>query len=133
MPLVPPGLVLSVNVLAGVSLLAFGTSYRLARVLSRGSAALAALPLLTAGVLVVYVFGEDGYRGNGTSRWDAYRSSGGALSSMFVLSVSLMAVCATLLVHAGLRNRARELGVTAFAGGLTADGTALARWNLGAS
>lgn len=71
-------------------------------------------------MLVVYVFGDDSYRGDGTSRWDAYRSAGGALGPMFVLSVVLMTVCAALLVHAGLRNRARELRVTAFAGGLTA-------------
>ena len=49
-------------------------------------------------MLTAYVFGEDSYRGNGISRWDAYRSPGGALGPMFVLSVALLAGCAALLL-----------------------------------
>jgi len=88
-------------------------------VLVRRSVTLASLPLLIAAVLSVYVFGEDSYRGNGISRWDAYRSPGGALGSMFVLSVALMAVCAAGLVYAGLGAKERLFRVAAFAGGLT--------------
>lgn len=66
------------------------------------------------------MFGEDSYRGNGISRWDAYRSPGGALGTMFVLSVGLMVVSAALLAYAGLRGRNRLLRVTAFAAGITA-------------
>ena len=67
----------------------------------------------------MYVFGEDSYRRNGISRWDAYRSPGGALGPMFVLSVALMVGCAALLVYAGLQGSDRLLRVTALVGGLT--------------
>jgi hypothetical protein len=83
------------------------------------SAALAGLPLLPAGVLTAYVFGEDSYRGNGISRWDAYRSPDGALGTMFVLSLALMIVGAALIAYAGLRGRDRLLLITAFATGIT--------------
>lgn len=66
------------------------------------------------------MFGEDDYRGNGISRWDAYRSPGGALGPMFVLSIGLMIVSAALLVYAGLRGRNSLLRVTALAAGVTA-------------
>lgn len=112
-------LVLLANFLVASALLAVATSHRLVHLLSRRAAALAALPLLTAVLVTVYVFGEDSYRGNGISRWDAYRSPGGALGPMFVLSVALMAGCAALLFYAGLRGRDRLLRVTAFTGGLT--------------
>lgn len=114
-----PGLVLLTNFVVALALLAVATSYRLVRLLSRHSVALAALPLVTAVVVTLYVFGEDSYRGNGISRWDAYRSPGGALGSMYVLSVALMAGCAALLFYAGLQGRHRLLRVTALAGGLT--------------
>ena len=52
--------------------------------------------------------------GNNISRWDAYRSPGGALGWTFVLSVALMAVCAAVLFYAGLRGRDGLLRVTAF-------------------
>lgn len=84
--------------------------------LARNRAALAALPLVTALLLVLYVFGEDSYRGNGISRWDAYRSPGGALGPMFVLSVALLCACAGLLLYAGLRGRARLLRASALGG-----------------
>ena len=120
-----PALVLLANFFVGVALLAVAISDRFVRLLSRHSVALvavAALPLLTAVLLAAYVFGEDSYRGNGISRWDAYRSPGGALGPMFVLSLALMAVCAALLLYAGLRSRHRLLRMTAFAGGLTSLG-----------
>jgi hypothetical protein len=49
-----------------------------------------------------------------------YRSPGGELGPMYVLSVALMAGCAALLLYAGLRNRHRLFRVSAFVGGLTA-------------
>ena len=110
--------ILLVNFLVAVALLAVAASDRLVRSLSRNSVVFAALPLLTAVLLTVYVFGEDSYRGNGISRWEAY-ASGGALGPMFVLSVALMVGCAALLFYAGLRGRNRLLRVTALAGGLT--------------
>lgn len=115
----PPGLVVLANAAAGVTLVAAACSSRLFRLLSRRSAALAALTLLIATLLSVYVFGEDSYRRNGISRWDAYRSPGGVLGSMFVLSVMLMVVCAAALAYAGLEARARLFRVAALAGGLT--------------
>jgi len=114
-----PGFVLLANLSVGALLVAVAGASRLARVLVRRSVTLASLPLLIAAVLSVYVFGEDSYRGNGISRWDAYRSPGGALGSIFVLSVALMAVCAAGLVHAGLGAKERLFRVAAFAGGMT--------------
>ena len=64
------------------------------------------------------VFGEDSYRDDGTSRWDAYRSPGGALGAMFVLSIALMVSGAALLAYSGLRNRTRVFRTTAFTCGL---------------
>jgi hypothetical protein len=78
------------------------------------------LPLVAAALLAAYVFGEDNYRGNGISRWDAYRSPGGALGPMFVLSLGLMTVSAALLAFAGLRGHAPLLRLTAFGAGATA-------------
>jgi hypothetical protein len=115
---VSPGVVLLMSVLASAGLLVIAGNRRLLHVLARRSAALAALPLVTAVLLIVYVFGEDSYRGNGISRWNAYRSPGGALGPMFVASVALMFVCAALLLYAGLRGRDRLLRLTAFVGGL---------------
>ena len=120
--MVPPLLVVLVNMLVALLLVAVATSGRLTRgrPRPRRSAAIAALPLLTAGLLTAYVFGEDSYRGNGISRWDAYRSPGGALGPMFVLSIGLMVVSAALLAYAGLRGRNRLLRATAFATSITA-------------
>jgi hypothetical protein len=115
---VSPSVVLLVSVLAGAGLLVIAGNRRLVHLLSRRSAALAALPLVTAVLLIVYVFGEDSYRGHGISRWNAYRSPGGALGPMFVASVGFMVVCAALLVYAGLRGRGRLLRLAAFVGGL---------------
>jgi hypothetical protein len=116
---VPAGLVVLVDFLVGMALLAVAASDRLVHFLSRRSVALAALPLLSAVLLTVYVFGEDSYRRNGISRWEAYRSPGGALGPMFVLSVALMVGCAALLFYSGLRGRDHLLRATAFVGGLT--------------
>lgn len=113
---------LFVNFVVAAALLTVAVSQGLVRRLSRGSAALATLPLLNAVVLSAYVFGEDSYRGNGISRWDAYRSPGGALGPMFVLSVVLLVVCSALLLFAGLRGSDRLFRVTAFAGVLTSLG-----------
>ena len=118
----PVELVLLANFVVAAALLTVAVGQGLLRRLSRGSAALAALPLLNAALLTAYVFGEDSYRGNGISRWQAYRSPGGALGPMFVLSVVLMVACAVLLLYAGLRGRDRLFRVAAAAGGLTALG-----------
>lgn len=110
------------NLLVGAALLVVASSDRLVGSLSRYSAALAVLPLLAAALLSVYVFSEDSYRGNGVSRWDAYRSPGGALGPMYVISVALMAACAAALIYAGLRGRDRLLRLTALGGAITSLG-----------
>ena len=97
----PPGFVLLANLAVGALLVAVAGTSRLARVPVRRSLSLASLPLLIAAVLSVYVFGDDNYRGNGISR--SQGGARGALGSMFVLTVALMAVCA-----AGLRVLARK-------------------------
>jgi hypothetical protein len=118
--MVPPFLVVLVNILVALLLVAVACSGWLTQGGRRWSAMVAALPLLTAGLLTAYVFGEDSYRGNGISRWDAYRSPGGALGPMFVLSVGLMVVSAAMLAYAGLRGRSRLLRATALAAAITA-------------
>jgi hypothetical protein len=115
----PVEVVLLATFLNAAALLAVASSDRLVHALSPRSAALAALPLVTAVLLSVYVFGEDSYRGNGISRWDAYRSPGGALGPMFALSIVLMVACAVLLFYGGLRRRHSLVRVTAFATALT--------------
>lgn len=76
---------------------------------------LAVLSLVDALLLGFFVFGEDSYRDNGTSRWDAYQSPGGALGPMFVLSLVLLGAAAALLAVAGLRGWPRLLGAMALA------------------
>jgi hypothetical protein len=72
--------------------------------------AAAAVPLALGAFFVVWVFSEDTYRRNGISRWDAYRSPGGALTGLFVVSVAVLAVaCVALAV---LRGRAYRLAAT---------------------
>jgi hypothetical protein len=119
MDAVPTPLVLLANFLIALALFGVAASMSLVRLLSRRSVTLAALPLVSAVLLTLYVFGEDSYRGNGVSRWDAYRSPGGALGPMYVLSVVLMAGCAALLFYASLRSRHSVFRVSAFVGGLT--------------
>ena len=117
MPVFP---VLLVNTLVAVLLVVVASWKGLTPLLRRRWAIVAALPLLLAGLLVAYVFGEDTYRDNGISRWDAYRSPGGALTPMFVLSIALMAAAAGLIVYAGLTARTGLLRATAGAAGLVA-------------
>jgi hypothetical protein len=76
------------------------------------------LPLSAAAVLSLYVFGEDSYRHSGISRWDAYRSPGGALGSMFVLSVALMASGGAALAYTSVRGRRRVFRAAAVTSGL---------------
>jgi hypothetical protein len=82
------------------------------------SSLFALVALVDAVLLISFVFGEDDYRGNGITRWDAYRSPGGALGPMFVASVALLVVAAGLLVVAGARGRRRLFGATALAASL---------------
>ena len=100
----PPIVVLLVNVGESLTLLILGSSWWWSsRTLSRSWALVAALPLVNAGILAAFVFGEDSYRDNGISRWDAYRSPGSALGPLFTVSVALMAVSACVLALAALR------------------------------
>jgi hypothetical protein len=87
---------------------------------TRRTALLAVLPALSACLLAIYVFGEDSYRDDGTSRWDAYTSGGGAAGEMFVLSIALMGACAVLLAASALLGRRRLLQASAVVGGLGA-------------
>jgi hypothetical protein len=107
-----------VNFVAAASLLAVS----MRRLIGQGShrwVLISVLPLVDAGVLAAYVFGEDTYRDNGTSRWQAYRSPGGALGGMFVASVALMAFCAALLAYSGQRGDSRLFRWSAFAGSVS--------------
>jgi hypothetical protein len=63
--------------------------------------------VLDAGILVAFVFSEDTYRGSGISRWDAYRSPGGALGGMFIASVAALLMIAVILAYAELRRSLR--------------------------
>ena len=88
------------------------------RAAGRRHLAFAIVPLLCAAVLAAYVFGEDSYRGNGISRWDAYRSPGGGLGDLFVVTIVVLVGCNAALGYASLRDRrclfAAWAGVTAF-------------------
>jgi hypothetical protein len=106
--------------LVGLALVGVSIGQHPTRRRSRGWAVLAVLPLLAAGLLAAYVFGEDSYRGDGTSRWNAYRSPGGALGPMLVASLALMSLSAALLALAALRGQALLLRLTAFGAGVTA-------------
>jgi hypothetical protein len=79
----------------------------------RFAAAAALVPAALAVLLAVYVFGDDTYRDTGISRWDAYRSPGGALGPMFVVSLALLALCALALAYAGLGGKRRVYRLTA--------------------
>lgn len=113
-----PAIVLLANLATAATLLVAGVA-RVVRTQGHPSVGLAALPLVAASLLTVYVFGEDSYRGNGITRWDAYRSPGGALGPMFVLSVAALVACSAALAYAGVRRRDRVFRITALAGGLT--------------
>jgi hypothetical protein len=81
---------------------------------------LSALPLLDACLLAVYVFGDDTYRSGDISRWEAYRSPGGALGAMFVGSVVALALCAALLLYSSLGERPRLFRWSALTGSVSA-------------
>jgi hypothetical protein len=98
------GLLILIDLFVAVALLAVAVLPRLGAGTIR-SAAVAALPLVAGALLAVYVFGEDDYRGGGISRWDAYRSPGGALGTMFVASIVAMLGAAALLAYAARRGR----------------------------
>jgi hypothetical protein len=115
-----PSVVLLINILVALTLLAVGSSRRWIATFPRLVLVFAGLPVLNAALLAVYVFGEDSYRHDGTSRWDAYRSPGGALGPMFVLSVALMVAGAALLAYAALRTRTHLFRSTALSCGLGA-------------
>ena len=82
---------------------------------------LAVVPLAYVALLVAFVFGEDSYRANGISRWDAYRTPGGALEPMFFATVALMALAAASMILAVAQKRGRLMRASA----LGATGVAL--------
>lgn len=49
------------------------------------------------------MFSEDTYREGGISRWNAYRSPGGALGGMFIASVATLTLSSALVAYAGFR------------------------------
>jgi hypothetical protein len=110
---VPPFLVLLANLLVALILVMVGVRGFLSLRLTRTSVGFALLPLVDAVLLASFVFGEDSYRDNGISRWNAYRSPGGALGPMFVASLALLIVCAALLVYSVRRDRGELFASTA--------------------
>jgi hypothetical protein len=115
---VPTQVVLVVNLVTAAVLIAAAMGDRVMRLCSPVGAGLALLPLLNGAVLVAYVLGEDSYRDNGISRWEAYRSPGGALGSMFAVSLGLLALCAGILIYAAVRPRRALFRATALGGGI---------------
>ena len=82
--------------------------------LTRRYRAVASLPLLDAALLAAFVFGEDSYRGNGISRWDAYRSPGGELDELFGVTIAALIGCAVALGYSAIRGRRRLFAAVAF-------------------
>jgi len=115
----PVQLVLGVNFICAAGLLAAAVRTRRQGLGSRSAAALALLLFLDGALLAAYVFGEDSYRDNGISRWEAYRSPGGALGPMFVISLVALALCAIVLIYATRRTKPGLLRTTAACGGIT--------------
>ena len=76
----------------------------------------AAVVVAALGVFLAYVFGEDAYRGNGISRWDAYRSPGGGLEPLFWLTVGALAVAAAAALLGRRRAAAVACVVASLAG-----------------
>ena len=101
----PPIVVVAANVLVGACPLLLtrvdGLSWR------PRTRLLPALPIVSVVLLLVLVFGEDSYRGNGISRWNAYRSPGGALEPMFFATVALMTLAAGSMILAVVQRRYR--------------------------
>jgi hypothetical protein len=98
----PPMVVDLWNLATAAVLFASGSRLVTARLHRRWMVA-SLMILVDAALLVVYVFGEDSYRGNGVSRWDAYRSPGGALGPMFVVSIGVLVGSGAVLSVAGSR------------------------------
>ncbi len=112
---VPPFLVVVLDLLIALAVLGLGVHALTVPTLGRLHVASAGLLLLDAVLLAAFVFGEDSYRGNGISRWDAYRSPGGALGPMFALAIVALSCCAVLLGYSTFRDRRRLYASTAFA------------------
>ena len=56
--------------------------------------------------MVAFVLGEDDYRHNGTTRWAAYRSPGGALGEVFVATVAVAVLAGVLIAVGALSGKA---------------------------
>jgi hypothetical protein len=108
---VPPFFLLLYDLFLAVTLLAAVVSVRTMQRLGLGHLAVAALVLLDAVFLAGFVFGEDSYRDNGVSRWDAYRSGWDALGLMFVTSIVVLIGGGVLLAVATTRDRGRHFAV----------------------
>ena len=102
------GFVLLVALVCAALLLAAGARPGRGAFVASRALPLAAAPIALAVLLAAYVFGEDSYRGNGISRWDAYRSPGGELGELFVVTVAALALAAALIV-VGWRRRSAVL------------------------
>ena len=102
----PPFPFLLANVVIAILLLVAASSSRALPPAGIRRAALAALPLLDAALLAAFVFSGDTYRDTGISRWDAYRSPGGALAPMFVASLVLLALASAAIAATGFVARA---------------------------
>jgi hypothetical protein len=117
---VPPFPVLLTNLVVALTLMAVGVRRLRVGGIGRRAIALSLLPLADAVLLVAFVFGEDTYRDSGVSRWDAYRSPGGALGPFFFVTLALLAVSGALLAYSVLRARGRLFASTALASGTLA-------------
>ena len=112
------GMTALANLLIGALLVLVAGRPQMARFPSRWSSAVAALPLANAILLTAYVFSEDSYRDDGTSRWDAYRTPGGALGPIFATSVASLLSCAAALAIAAFGARQRLFRASACVAGL---------------
>jgi hypothetical protein len=114
----PPIVVIVANVLVALFLFVLttvGESHWRSR-----ARLLPALPLASVALLFVFVFGEDSYRRNGISRWDAYRSPGGALEPMFIATVALLTLAAGSMILAVVQRRRRLLRASALGAAVVA-------------
>jgi hypothetical protein len=103
-----------------ISGMAFAASPSTPWVLRRGALFQAiGVALATAG-LVLYVQGEDSYRDNGTSRWDAYAAHEAVIEAV------ALGVAAVVLLLAAWIVRRRGLGIAAFLGSMVAAGSIVA-------
>jgi hypothetical protein len=110
-----PGLLLFVLFLLGpVALLGAGAYALTVPALRRRWLGFAAVPFLFAAFLAAYVFGEDSYRGDDISRWDAYRSPGGELDELFFFTILVLLGCGAVLGYASVRGRRWMFSTWAF-------------------